>query len=404
MRRDRKSELLNEAIGSVPSYMQWSVKEVEEIFSSFINIFKSIGSSVKLLKDTLVLNFRVISASIRGDRTKIAAAYEKFGVEREKYEKDTYEHLEYFRKAYTDPTLDNVWGVGPKILAVAANPLLFLSFRNSAKIGGKGSSDDSDGKPPPTIERDEGGEEGGGGASPRLDQALKFFGYRGSAQSLREAAGQPPTIPVARPPNPASTQQKGAPQLSQDEMKRIEEMKKLAAQAIPREIENIKQVSGILQGKVAAIKAVVDSKDFDSLERSLSVLSASGVKALTAGVQSSRKKIEADLKRQSQEDPEKFKADVERLKKETPDITDTDGVQVMLKAAFGAAKSQIQKELTTTYQQLVNDANKSLGLPIDATTKSMLEKTSLGQKYLTEINNFQVQLQTGAVAVAAAKK
>jgi hypothetical protein len=185
-------------------------------------------------------------------------------------------------------------------------------------------------------------------------------------------------------------------------MKRIEEMKKLAAQAIPREIENIKQVSGILQGKVAAIKAVVDSKDFDSLERSLSVLSASGVKALTAGVQSSRKKIEADLKRQSQEDPEKFKADVERLKKETPDITDTDGVQVMLKAAFGAAKSQIQKELTTTYQQLVNDANKSLGLPIDATTKSMLEKTPLGQKSLTEINNFQVQLQTGAVAVAAA--
>jgi hypothetical protein len=76
----------------------------------------------------------------------------------------------------------------------------------------------------------------------------------------------------------------------------------------------------------------------------------------------------------------------------------------MLKAAFGAAKSQIQRELTATYQQLVNDANKSLGLPIDETTKSMLQKTPLGQKYLTEINNFQVQLQTGAVAVAAAKK
>ena len=404
MRHDRKGELLNEALGSVPSYMQWSAKEVGEIFKSFINIFKSIGSSVKLLKDTLVLNFRVISASIQGDRSKIAAAYDKFKTEREKYEKDTYEHLEYFRKAYTDPTLDNVGGVGPKILAIAANPLLFLSFRNSAKIDGKVDPRDPDKSPSPTAEPDEGDEEVGRGASPRLDQALKFFGYKGSARSLREAIGQPPASPAPRPANPASIQQKGAPQLSQEEMKRIEDMKKLAAQAIPKEIENIKQVSGILQGKVAAIKAVVESKDFDSLERSLAVLSSSGVKALTAGVQSSRKKIEADLKRQSQEDPEKFKADVERLKKETPDITDTDGVQVMLKAAFGAAKSQIQRELTATYQQLVNDANKSLGLPIDATTKSMLQKTPLGQKYLAEIDKFQVQLQTGAVAVAAAKK
>lgn len=388
-RRDDK-QLLTERMGSIPSYMQWTTKEVGEIFSSFANIFKSVWSSVKLLKDTLVLNARVIGASISQDRNKIAAAYEKFGEARKKYDEETEKHLEYFRKAYSDPTIDNVWGVGPKVLAFASNPLLFLAFEKANKTGG--GSEKLPGKR--TDEPLDSGEDSGSGGSrgkvsPQLDYALKFFGYRAS-EPLSEAVA-PEQVAA-----PASQQQ---PAFTPEQMERAEALKKIAEKRIPFEIENIRKVSEILKNKVATIKMVVDAKDFDSLDASLAALSASGVKTLSSGVATARKKIEDDLVKQQKEDPEKFAAEAEKMRKKTPDLAGEDDTQVMIKAAFGAAKSQIQNQLTASYQQIVDDSNRALQLPIDDKTREMLQKSQLGKQYLAAIDGFQRQVQSDAAGV-----
>lgn len=370
--------------------MQWSTQEVGEIFSSFANIFKSLWSSVKLLKDTLVLNARVIGASIAQDRSKIAAAYEKFGEARKKYDEETEKHLEYFKKAYSDPTIDNVWGVGPKVLAFASNPLLFLAFREADKKVGSDLpkvDNDADGDesttPRPTRK------ETRAGASPQLDYALRFFGYDASAP-LNEAAPAPVAATA-----PAQKQPKFTP----EQMKRAEALKDIAEKRIPFEIENIRKVSEILKNKVATIKMVVDAKDFDSLDAALSALSASGVKTLGSGVKTARKKIEEDLVKQQKEDPKKFAAEVEKMRKKTPDLVGEEDLQVMIKAAFGAAKSQIQGQLTASYQQIVNDSNKALQLPIDSNTREMLQKSQLGKQYLAAIDGFQRQVQTDVIGV-----
>lgn len=385
-----EKNLLTERMGSVPSYMQWSAQEVGEIFKSFVNIFKSVGSSIKLLKDTLVLNMRVVAASITQDRGKIAKAYEEFGKARDEYKKDTEKHLEYFKKAYSDPTLDNVWGVGPRVLAFASNPLLFLAFEKANRGAGKselpgsaaGDDEDEDTQPEKPGKRAK--------ASPQLDYALRFFGYDASAP-LSEAVGTPAAAPAPAPTAPSqSTKQ---PTFTPEQMKQAEELKKIAERSIPLEIENIKKVSDILKNKVSTIKMVVEAKDFDSLEKSLEALAASGVKTLSAGIKTARKKIEEDLSKQQKEDPKKFAADAERMRKTAPELAGEDDVQVMIKAAFGAAKSQIQNQLTASYQQIVNDSNKALQLPIDTKTREMLQGSQLGKQYLTAIDNFQRQVQ-----------
>ena len=397
-RRDEK-RLLTERMGSVPSYMQWSAEEVGEIFKSFVNIFKSVGSSIKLLKDTLVLNMRVVAASITQDRGKIAKAYEEFGKARDEYRKDTEEHLKYFKKAYSDPTLDNVWGVGPRVLAFASNPLLFLAFQKANKSAGGSQlfkSDNEDNEDNEDKDTQPEKPEKGAKASPQLDYALRFFGYDASAP-LSEAVGTPAAAPAPAPTAPAqSTKQ---PAFTPEQMKRAEELKKIAERSIPLEIENIKKVSDILKNKVLTIKMVVDAKDFDSLDKSLEALAASGVKTLSAGIKTARKKIEEDLSKQQKEDPKKFAADAERMRKTAPELAGEDDVQVMIKAAFGAAKSQIQNQLTTSYQQIVNDSNKALQLPIDTRTREMLQDSQLGKQYLTAIDNFQRQIQAEDVSV-----
>ena len=396
-RRDEK-RLLTERMGSVPSYMQWSADEVGEILKSFSNIFKSVWSSVKLLKDTLVLNAKVIAASITQDRSKIAEAYKEFGKARDQYEKDTEKHLEYFKKAYSDVKLDNVWGIGPRVLAFASNPLLFLAFEVADRTGGselsRGGDDEPESgsepeaQPARTTTR--------AGASPQLDYALRFFGYDASAP-LNEAAPTATSAVKPAPTTPAPPQKQ--PTFTPDQLKQAEALKKIAERSIPLEIENIKKVSNILKSKVSTIKMVVDAKDFDSLETSLAALSSSGVKALGAGIKTARKKIEEDLSKQQKEDPKKFAAEATRMRKTAPELAGEEDVQVMIKAAFGAAKSQIQNQLTTSYQQIVNDSNRALRLPIDTKTREMLQKSQLGKQYLAAIDGFQNQIQVEGVDV-----
>ena len=57
MQKDDK-KLLKES--SYPSYMVFSIDEMEDIFKSFANIFKSVWSSIKLLSNTLLLNLKLI--------------------------------------------------------------------------------------------------------------------------------------------------------------------------------------------------------------------------------------------------------------------------------------------------------------------------------------------------------
>ena len=87
------------------------------------------------------------------------------------------------------------------------------------------------------------------------------------------------------------------------------------------------------------------------------------------------------------------------MRKTAPELAGEEDVQVMIKAAFGAAKSQIQNQLTTSYQQIVNDSNRALRLPIDTKTREMLQKSQLGKQYLAAIDGFQNQIQVEGVDV-----
>ncbi len=399
MRKDHGKEILTERIASLPSYMTWSAEEVGEILGSFGKIFTSVWSSVKLLTNTLILNAKVIAASVTRDQKAIKAAYEEFSKDRQKYEKETYDNLEYFRKAYSANTIDNLGGFGPKVLAFASNPLLFLSFERSNRIGPDGSGSkfgsESEGESPsdPTpatrTSRRAGaavaaGAAAGAATTPQLDYALRFFGYEASAP-LREQDERAPGVAIQN--------------MSPEETKRAQALMKIAAEGISKEIANIQKVSGILKDRVAVIKSVVEASDFESLDIALAAMQAAGVKTISSGIKTSRKKIEDDLQKQRDENPEQFAEEAKKMRAKAPDIADQDDVQVMMKAAFGSAKSQIQGELIRAYQQIVDESNRTLHLPIDEQTKSMLQKTPLGQQYLGAINNFQTQLESGTAAV-----
>jgi len=187
--------------------------------------------------------------------------------------------------------------------------------------------------------------------------------------------------------------------MSPEETKRAQALMKIAAEGISKEIANIQKVSGILKDRVAVIKSVVEASDFESLDIALAAMQAAGVKTISSGIKTSRKKIEDDLQKQRDENPEQFAEEAKKMRAKAPDIADQDDVQVMMKAAFGSAKSQIQGELIRAYQQIVDESNRTLHLPIDEQTKSMLQKTPLGQQYLGAINNFQTQLESGTAAV-----
>jgi hypothetical protein len=369
-----KSFLLTERMGSVPSYMMITAEDLSGLLKSFWNIIKSVWSSVKLLDSTLMLNLRVITASWKGDKGAIAEAYSIFEKSRKKYDEETYENLEYFRKAYSDPTLDNLGGFGPKVLAFAANPLLFVAAETSNRIN-QGSDTHAPRSEKETVKRT---------TSSRLDAALKFFGYKASA--LNEDAQ-----PVTRP------------EPSQSDVQNAKKLQDAAGEFVKQEAQHAQEILKTVGGRPAAIKRIVESKNFDELIASLAAARSSGMKVSDAGVKKAKDNMEQGLLKQQKEKPEEFQQAVEKMRKQAPEIKETDDLKAMIQFTFGITKSQIQQQLIGSYNDVFKTSLEAMKLPLDAETEQKLQKTEIGKSYLEVLRNFENQLETGAVEVRKLK-
>jgi hypothetical protein len=375
---DEKSFLLTERMGSIPSYMSITADDLKGLYESFWNIFKSVWSSMKLLDSTLMLNLRVVTASLKGDKKAIAEAFSIFEISRKKYDEETYKNLEYFRKAYSDPSLDNLGGFGPKVLAFAANPLLFVAAEKSNRI----NPDSERSSPPGAAVAGAAAVSTKRATSPRLDAALKFFGYE--ASSLNEAG-----IPGS-PPAP-------------DDIQNAKKLQDAAGEFVKQEALHAQEILKLVSGRPAAIKKIAESKSFDELIAALNAARSSGMKVSDAGIKKAQSDMEQGLLKQQKEKPDEFQQAVEKMRKQAPEIKETDDLKAMMQFTFGTTKSQIQQQLIDSYNDVVKASQEAMKLPLDVETEQNLQKTELGKSYLEVLRNFKNQLETGAAEVRKIK-
>lgn len=373
---DEKSFLLTERMGSIPSYMTITADDLKGLYESFWNILKSVWSSMKLLDSTLMLNLRVVTASLKGDKKAIAEAFSIFEKSRKKYDEETYKNLEYFRKAYSDPSLDNLGGFGPKVLAFAANPLLFLATESSNRI-----NPDSE-RPPSPASRAAAAGSTKRATSPRLDAALKFFGYE--ASSLNEA-GAPGSQPALQP--------------TPDDVQNAKKLQDAAGEFVKQEALHAQEILKLVSGRPAAIKKIAESKSFDELIVALNAARSSGMKVSDAGIKKAQSDMEQGLLKQQKEKPGEFQQAVEKMRKQAPEIKETDDLKAMMQFTFGTTKSQIQQQLIGSYNDVVKTSQEAMKLPLDVETEQNLQKTEIGKSYLEVLRNFKNQLETGAAEV-----
>ena len=366
---------------TMPSYMTLSLDEMSSIFESFLNIFKTIWSSVKLLTSTLVLNMKVVAGSITNDRKAIQEAFADFEVDRREYDREMVDNLKYFKKYYVESRFDTLGGYGPKILAFAANPLLFATSEVSAATISRGalySGPEIAGPTSPTRVTP-----GAVKITPRLRAALDFFEY--DASRLSEAA----------------TPQLKLPKQAIEEMR---ELQSIARNFIDDERLRANEMLKMLAGRMSSIKKVVESKTFDELLAAMKDAERNGIKMFGADVKKSRDKIQDEFEKQLKQDPKKFKEAVKLMRQKAPEITDTDDLEVAMKFIFGVTKSSVQKQLMSSYDKFLQEAKASMKLPIDNETQEQLRSSEMGKEYLTMLKNFESDLETGKKQAEQVKK
>lgn len=387
MQKDDK-KLLKES--SYPSYMVFSIDEMEDIFKSFANIFKSVWSSIKLLSNTLLLNLKLITYNVTLDKKRIEAAKKDFESSRATYDEETKKNLEYFRKFYSDSRVDTLWGTGPGILAFIANPFLFVATNNvdndyfpsdsereaerkAAEARAKEKDDRPDNNPSkkkPVF-------------SEKLKKAMEVFGFR---LNLSEQTAID---------NNNLLEQVQASQHPEAAIKEAARLKEIARRYVDTETTHAKNLSLQISGRAAVIKKIVDASNFDEMiaaaaegEKIKMGLSSSAFKA-------SAKNINESLEKQLKEDPEAFKQSIADMRQRTPEIKEKDDVKAMSQFLFGVSKSRIQKQATSSYEGLVISAKSAMNLPIDPQVVKQLRKDNLGIQYLTMLESFERSLETG---------
>jgi len=390
VKKDDK-KLLKES--SYPSYMVFSISEMEEIFESFANIFKSVWSSIKLLSNTLLLNLKLITYNVTLDKKKIAAAKEDFATSRATYDAETKKNLKYFRKYYSDSNVETLWGTGPGILAFIANPFLFIatnsvdnsyfpseSEQEEARLAAIAKAEDDEKKRQnrpfdPTSTKPV--------FSEKLKYAMQVFGFR---LNLSEQTAID---------NNNLLEQAQANQHPEAAIKEAARLKEIARRYVDTETIHAKNLSLQISGRAAVIKKIVDASNFDEMiaaaaegEKIKMGLSSSAFKA-------SAKNINESLEKQLKEDPKAFKQSIADMRQRTPEITEKDDVKAMSQFLFGVSKSRIQKQATSSYEGLVLSAKNAMQLPLDAKVVKQLEKDNLGKQYLTMLENFEKSLETG---------
>ena len=375
MQKDDK-KLLKES--SYPSYMVFSIDEMEDIFKSFANIFKSVWSSIKLLSNTLLLNLKLITYNVTLDKKRIEAAKKDFESSRATYDEETKKNLEYFRKYYSDSRVDTLWGTGPGILAFIANPFLFIAtnnvdndyFPSDSEREAERKAAEARAKKKPVF-------------SEKLKKAMEVFGFR---LNLSEQTAID---------NNNLLEQAQASQHPEAAIKEAARLKEIARRYVDTETTHAKNLSLQISGRAAVIKKIVDASNFDEMiaaaaegEKIKMGLSSSAFKA-------SAKNINESLEKQLKEDPEAFKQSIADMRQRTPEIKEKDDVKAMSQFLFGVSKSRIQKQATSSYEGLVISAKSAMNLPIDPQVVKQLRKDNLGIQYLTMLESFERSLETG---------
>ena len=379
MQKDDK-KLLKES--SYPSYMVFSIDEMEDIFKSFANIFKSVWSSIKLLSNTLLLNLKLITYNVTLDKKRIEAAKKDFESSRVTYDEETKKNLEYFRKYYSDSRVDTLWGTGPGILAFIANPFLFIATNNVDNDYFPSDSErEAERKAAEAKEKDPSKKKPV--FSEKLKKAMEVFGFR---LNLSEQTAID---------NNNLLEQVQASQHPEAAIKEAARLKEIARRYVDTETTHAKNLSLQISGRAAVIKKIVDASNFDEMiaaaaegEKIKMGLSSSAFKA-------SAKNINESLEKQLKEDPEVFKQSIADMRQRTPEIKEKDDVKAMSQFLFGVSKSRIQKQATSSYEGLVISAKSAMNLPIDPQVVKQLRKDNLGIQYLTMLESFERSLETG---------
>ena len=371
--------------------MVFSISEMEEIFESFANIFKSVWSSIKLLSNTLLLNLKLITYNVTLDKKKIAAAKEEFATSRATYDTETKKNLKYFRKYYSDSNIETLWGTGPGILAFIANPFLFIATNNVDNSYFPSESEQEAAAAAQRAKEKESEDKNKLPADPsrkpvfseKLKYAMQVFGFR---LNLSEQTAID---------NNNLLEQAQANQHPEAAIKEAARLKEIARRYVDTETIHAKNLSLQISGRAAVIKKIVDASNFDEMiaaaaegEKIKMGLSSSAFKA-------SAKNINESLEKQLKEDPKAFKQSIADMRQRTPEITEKDDVKAMSQFLFGVSKSRIQKQATSSYEGLVLSAKNAMQLPLDAKVVKQLEKDNLGKQYLTMLENFEKSLETG---------
>ena len=372
MQKDNR-KLLQEGY---PSYMVFSIDEMEDIFESFANIFKSVWSSIKLLSNTLLLNLKLITYNVTLDKQKIAQAKADFEASRDTYDAETEKNLKFFRKYYTESRTDTLWGTGPGMLAFLANPFVFIATNNASKKDDStrfDNSRDDNTKKQSVI-------------SDKVKRAMIAFGfnvsYGISEQFQLAGANLIEQSQSDQKPNVAAVAE-------------ANKLQDVAKRYVATETEHAKILSSQIADRSAVIKMIVDASTFDEMIAAAAAGEKIKMGLSSSAFRASSKKINEDLERQSKEDPKTFKKAIADMRKKTPEITEKDDIKAMSQFLFGVSKSRIQKQVATSYKGFLDEAKSAMNLPIDPQVVKQLRKDNLGIQYLTMLESFERSLETG---------
>ena len=386
MKSGNNEKLLKEAY---PSYMLIGKEDMDDIFESFKNIFKTAWSSIKLLSSTLALNLKVIKYTFRKDKEKIDAAFYEFAVKRAIYDDEMTKNLEYFRKNYSDSRLDTLGGYGPGMLAFAANPQLFFSTRQANKRfnTGKDNNKDDPRKPDPRKPDPRKPESRTQKISDRVKAAMVFFGF-----SIKEGLSEAAQMPQAQPTESVLT-----PGQAEEQVK----LANLAKEMLKTETEHAQSLLLTLAGRPAVIKQVVDAKNFDEMIVAAAAGEKIGMDLSSQAFRTAYSNIVATLNKEQKKDPKKFKKSIDDIRAKYPDIIEKDDIKAMTAFVFGTAKASIQADLIKSYNMIAEGAKAAMQLPIKDDIKAALNKTDTGLKYVSMLSEFERNIESGQQEMSA---
>jgi hypothetical protein len=377
--------ILTERMGSIPASMQMSQEMQKKLVDSFGNIFKSIWSSAKLLGRNLLFNAQVVIGAMDGDQEKVNKAFKDFAAARKQFAKESDENLKYYREAFYETTTDaegnsiKQMRLGPKLLVGIGSPLLLPAMAYQPGRGFDGKVDDPIrvGDPKNTNVKPT------SVASDRLERALKFFefGKKSGLNEQKAPGGQ--VVPVEAQQEKAKLQQ-------------------IAQSFVNGEKARGQQLLDMILGRIAFFKKVVDAKSVEEFEAAASSAQAQGVKMSTRGIIDAKTKIEQEAKKLMTEKPEEFKTMIANARSQFPDIDQKDDLKALSELSFRMSKSDIQQQLSSSFENLINSAKKTMYLPLDEQMKVELSKFPTGQQYLAFLTSFEQQLETGEKQLQAA--